>query len=274
MRRERPVTHCVGEGGAVTVPGDLLVSVGSNCVLEGTTVTGDVQITTGADPVADDITVEGDVIEPGRPCRRSCSRPGTMDPSRFSDGQKSSPQVGAVVVLDLPGLEQRPGRPFEPGPPEPDSRNDRPFGPVHRSSRSSRSSPHLGQPTPAGNARTWRPPTGTNHQGGGSPLHALLVFVVLLDGDLWIEMVQSRGMTADSSGKGAGEHAAGDFLVPRVDVGAMGPIGGTAETSARRSPGSPRRGHYVLTPTHKGVNFHWKTSWQHFMARSSPGTIR
>lgn len=80
-------------------------------------MTGDVQITTGADPVADDITVEGDVIAPGRPCRRSCSRPGTMDPSRFSDSQKSSPQVGVVVVLDLPGLEQRPGRPFEPGRP-------------------------------------------------------------------------------------------------------------------------------------------------------------
>lgn len=48
--------------------------------------------------------------------------------------------------------------------------------------------------------------------------------MVLLDGDLWIEMVQSRGMTADSSGKGAVEHAAGDLLVPRVDVGAMGPL--------------------------------------------------
>jgi hypothetical protein len=45
------VTHCVGTGGAVTVPGDLLVPAGESCALDGTTVTGNVRVAAGADLV-------------------------------------------------------------------------------------------------------------------------------------------------------------------------------------------------------------------------------
>ena len=42
------VTHCIGTGGAVTVPNDLYVPAGESCSLEGTTVTGNVQSTSSA----------------------------------------------------------------------------------------------------------------------------------------------------------------------------------------------------------------------------------
>jgi hypothetical protein len=45
------VTHCVGTGGAVTVPGDLLVPAGESCSLDGTTVTGNVRVSADADLV-------------------------------------------------------------------------------------------------------------------------------------------------------------------------------------------------------------------------------
>lgn len=56
------VTRCVGEGGAVTVPGDLVVPRGAACSLTGTTVTGDVRVAAGADLVAVDVTVDGRVV--------------------------------------------------------------------------------------------------------------------------------------------------------------------------------------------------------------------
>lgn len=55
------VTHCVGTGGAVTVPGDLLVPAGRSCALEGTTVTGNVRVAAGADLVVSGGTVHGEV---------------------------------------------------------------------------------------------------------------------------------------------------------------------------------------------------------------------
>jgi hypothetical protein len=45
------VTYCVGEGGAVTVPGDLFVPPGESCSLDGTTVTGNVRVAAGSDLV-------------------------------------------------------------------------------------------------------------------------------------------------------------------------------------------------------------------------------
>lgn len=48
------VTRCIGEAGAVTVPGDLVVPAGRTCVLTGTTVTGDVRVQAGADLVVED----------------------------------------------------------------------------------------------------------------------------------------------------------------------------------------------------------------------------
>ena len=55
------VTRCVGEGGAVTVPGDLVVPANQVCTLDGTTIQGDVRISKGADLVMNDVTVEGNV---------------------------------------------------------------------------------------------------------------------------------------------------------------------------------------------------------------------
>lgn len=55
------VTSCVGEGGAVTVPGDLFVPAGESCVLTGTTVEGDVTVRPGADLVVEDGTFNGAV---------------------------------------------------------------------------------------------------------------------------------------------------------------------------------------------------------------------
>lgn len=55
------VTRCVGEGGAVTVPGDLVVPANQVCTLDGTTIQGNVRVAKGADLVMNDVTVEGNV---------------------------------------------------------------------------------------------------------------------------------------------------------------------------------------------------------------------
>jgi hypothetical protein len=55
------VTHCVGTGGAVTVPGDLLVPAGESCELTGTTVTGNVFVAAGASLVVTGGTFQRDV---------------------------------------------------------------------------------------------------------------------------------------------------------------------------------------------------------------------
>ncbi|MGK5440361.1 hypothetical protein ACSNN7_00780 [Micromonospora sp. URMC 105] len=55
------ITVCVGTGGAVTVPNDLMVPAGESCSLEGTTVTGNVQVGVGANLVITDGTVNGGV---------------------------------------------------------------------------------------------------------------------------------------------------------------------------------------------------------------------
>lgn len=55
------VTQCVGEGGDVTVPGDLVVPAGETCWLDGTTIEGDVKVRKNADMVASGGTVKGRV---------------------------------------------------------------------------------------------------------------------------------------------------------------------------------------------------------------------
>ncbi|MBB4690035.1 hypothetical protein [Paractinoplanes abujensis] len=45
------VTHCIGTGGAVTVPNDLLVPAGESCSLTGTVVTGNISVQAGANLV-------------------------------------------------------------------------------------------------------------------------------------------------------------------------------------------------------------------------------
>ncbi|HET7329093.1 MAG TPA: hypothetical protein VFJ14_17620 [Nocardioidaceae bacterium] len=54
-------TRCVGEAGAVTVPGDLVVPRGEVCILTGTTVQGDVRVARNADLLADGATIGGRV---------------------------------------------------------------------------------------------------------------------------------------------------------------------------------------------------------------------
>ena len=58
-------TRCVGEGGAVTVPGDLVVPRNGSCSLDGTTITGDVWIGRGADLITENVTVGGGVTGVG-----------------------------------------------------------------------------------------------------------------------------------------------------------------------------------------------------------------
>lgn len=55
------VTSCVGTGGAVTVPGDLVVPAGRSCSLDGTTVQGDVVVRADADLLAEGAVFQGDV---------------------------------------------------------------------------------------------------------------------------------------------------------------------------------------------------------------------
>ncbi|PSL00766.1 hypothetical protein CLV63_101242 [Murinocardiopsis flavida] len=55
------VTYCDGVGGAVTVPGDLVVAKGKSCDLTGTTVDGNVTVRSGADLVVEDGTFKGTV---------------------------------------------------------------------------------------------------------------------------------------------------------------------------------------------------------------------
>ncbi|MEU4476379.1 hypothetical protein [Micromonospora sp. NPDC023888] len=55
------VTHCIGTGGAVTVPNDLLVPAGESCALTGTTITGNVTVAAGANLVVAGGRVSGEV---------------------------------------------------------------------------------------------------------------------------------------------------------------------------------------------------------------------
>ncbi|WP_405433446.1 hypothetical protein [Micromonospora sp. NBC_00617] len=55
------VTHCIGTGGAVTVPNDLLVPAGKSCALTGTTITGNVTVAAGANLVVTGGRVSGEV---------------------------------------------------------------------------------------------------------------------------------------------------------------------------------------------------------------------
>ncbi len=55
------VTRCVGEGGAVTVPGDLVIPAGQSCDLTGTTVNGNVRVASGASLIGSKVTLNGKV---------------------------------------------------------------------------------------------------------------------------------------------------------------------------------------------------------------------
>jgi hypothetical protein len=55
------VMYCVGSGGAVTVPSDLLVPAGESCSLDGTTITGNVRVSAGANLIVKGGTINGEV---------------------------------------------------------------------------------------------------------------------------------------------------------------------------------------------------------------------
>jgi hypothetical protein len=55
------VMHCVGSGGAVTVPSDLLVPAGESCSLQGTTITGNVRVADGGNLVVRGGKINGEV---------------------------------------------------------------------------------------------------------------------------------------------------------------------------------------------------------------------
>lgn len=54
-------TRCVGEGGAVTIPGDLVVPAGRSCVLDGTVIKGNVRVQADADLIITNGRVDGSV---------------------------------------------------------------------------------------------------------------------------------------------------------------------------------------------------------------------
>ncbi|MEU7922440.1 hypothetical protein ACGFIP_27960 [Micromonospora zamorensis] len=55
------VTHCIGTGGAVTVPNDLYVPAGESCALTGTTITGNVTVAAGGNLVVTGGRISGEV---------------------------------------------------------------------------------------------------------------------------------------------------------------------------------------------------------------------
>jgi len=55
------VTYCIGTGGAVTVPNDLLVPAGESCALTGTIITGNVRVAAGANLVVTGGRVSGEI---------------------------------------------------------------------------------------------------------------------------------------------------------------------------------------------------------------------
>ena len=55
------VTHCIGTGGAVTVPNDLYVPAGESCALTGTIVTGNVSVAAGGNLVITGGRLSGEV---------------------------------------------------------------------------------------------------------------------------------------------------------------------------------------------------------------------
>jgi hypothetical protein len=55
------VTQCIGTGGAVTLPTDLVVPAGKSCSLEGTTITGNVRVAAGANLVVNGGKISGEL---------------------------------------------------------------------------------------------------------------------------------------------------------------------------------------------------------------------
>jgi hypothetical protein len=56
------IMYCIGTGGAVTVPTDLLVPPGESCVLTGTVIAGDVTIAPGANLVVSGGHIDGSIL--------------------------------------------------------------------------------------------------------------------------------------------------------------------------------------------------------------------
>lgn len=85
------VTRCVGTGGAVTVPGDLVVPAGASCSLDGTTVQGRVRVQSGADLIVVDGSLEDAVLVAGD---------GYLDATQTSIAGPVTSRGGYGVYLD------------------------------------------------------------------------------------------------------------------------------------------------------------------------------
>ena len=91
------VTRCVGTGGAVTVPGDLVVPKGESCSLSGTTVQGQVRVQDGADLVITDGKLMGAV---------TVSKDGYFDTTNTAIAGPVTSRGGYGVYLDRSTLSQ------------------------------------------------------------------------------------------------------------------------------------------------------------------------
>lgn len=94
------VTTCVGEGGAVTVPNDLVVPAGQSCTLDGTTIQGNVTVRTGADLVGTGVTIEGNTIVQGD---------AYLDLTDSSVGGNLANRAGYGVYLDYSSVQRYTG---------------------------------------------------------------------------------------------------------------------------------------------------------------------
>ncbi len=89
-------TRCVGTGGAVTIPGDLVVPAGESCALTGTIVEGSVRVQSGADLVVSGGTFKDKVV---------VAEDGYFDATQTAISGTLTSKGGYGVFLDRSELE-------------------------------------------------------------------------------------------------------------------------------------------------------------------------
>ena len=89
-------TRCVGTGGAVTIPGDLVVPAGESCSLTGTIVEGSVRVRAGADLVVAGGTFQDKVV---------VSKDGYLDATQTAISGTITSKGGYGVFLDRSQLD-------------------------------------------------------------------------------------------------------------------------------------------------------------------------
>lgn len=89
-------TRCIGTGGAVTIPGDLVVPAGESCSLTGTVVEGSVRVQSGADLVVSGGTFMDKVV---------VAKDGYLDATQTTISGTLTSKGGYGVFLDRSELE-------------------------------------------------------------------------------------------------------------------------------------------------------------------------